>query len=330
MTANFTSVWLSATSAARLLSCPASLGLGAVETAPVSMPATNAGTLAHLAVQRWIEQGDWRTANAAELTALFDRAADEEGIDPATLRDGRLTRARLAARARQLAEVLARSRNATIMCETELRDPAQLLHGILDITVLGEPNSVIDLKTGRDAAGTLTRSIQVQLQVYAHLFRTVHRAFPEHVQVFSLSHGLITVEASPASVQGVLDAIAAARRQNRESAYPAPETCRFCRRRMTCEPHWARLTDWETPDALEGDIVHITRAETGTRGVLLATAAGPAWIVQIPGERIPDAAEPGRRLRAVRVSKRPDHDGTRDAATWRAGALTALAVIETQ
>jgi hypothetical protein len=328
VTADFTRVWLSPTSAARLLACPASLGRTAAETAAVSMPAPNAGTLAHLAVQRWIEHGDWRTADAAKLTALFDGAANESGVDPVTVRDGRLTRARLAARASQLAELLGRSSEATIMCETELRDPSQLLHGILDIAVLGEPSSIIDLKTGRDAAGTLTSSIQLQLQVYAHLFRAAHGALPDHIEVFSLSHGPRTVEVNAASVQDVLDAIAAARLQKPESAYPAPESCRFCRRRMTCEPHWARLIDWETSDALEGDIVQITHAETGTCGMLLATVVGPAWIVQLPAELVPDGAVPGRRLRAVRVSKRQEHDNARDATTWRASALTAVAVVE--
>jgi len=329
LTADFTGVWLSPTSAARLLECPASLGLGSAvaETVAVSTPAPNAGTLAHLAVRRWIEQGAWRFADAAKLTALFDRAADEAGIDAVTLRDGRLTRARLAARATQLGELLSRSSAATIMCEVELRDPSQLLRGILDITVLGNPSSVIDLKTGRDAAGTLARSIQLQLRVYAHLFRTAHGTLPDHVEAFSLSHGPITVEANPASVQAVLDAITAARKQNPDTAHPAPETCRFCQRRMTCEPQWARLTDWETPDALEGEIVQITRAETGTCGVLLATAAGPAWLFQVPANRIPDAAAPGRWLRAIRVGKRQERDKSQDASTWRAGALTALAVV---
>jgi hypothetical protein len=328
MTANFTKAWLSPTSAARLLACPASLGLAAAETAAVSTPAPNAGTLAHLAVKRWIEQGHWRFPDAAKLTALFDQAADEAGIDTVTLRDGRLTRARLAVRARQLAELLNCSSDATIMCEAELRDPAQLLHGIPDITVLGDQSSVIDLKTGRDAAGTLTSSIRLQLYVYAHLFRTAHGKLPDHVQAFSLSHGPITVEANPAAVQEALDAISAARQQNPETAYPVPEACRFCRRRMTCEPHWARLTDWETPDAVEGDIVQITRAETGTRGVLLATSAGPAWLVRVPGEYIPDGAAPGRRLRAVRVSKRQENDKAPASTTWRASELTALAVVE--
>ena len=61
--------------------------------------------VAHQAIQRWIEMGDWTDPiqRGERLTAHFDAAARDARADIAVLRDGRMTRARLAARAGQLA-----------------------------------------------------------------------------------------------------------------------------------------------------------------------------------------------------------------------------------
>ena len=155
-----TTRWLSPTSAWRLLTCPASLGrpqgtLGSLEP--------NAGTIAHQAIQRWIETGDWTDPiqRSERLTAHFDAAACDARADITVLRDGRMTRARLAARAGQLAAELTEltSGGASIACEQPLSDPRRRLRGIPDVVVHGRRSAVIDFKTGRDATVPLTERV---------------------------------------------------------------------------------------------------------------------------------------------------------------------------
>lgn len=319
----FAETWLSPTSAARLIACPASLVPTAGPAVPAQESTTNAGGLAHAAVQRWIDEGEWQAADATSLVDMFDQAAADAGADPLALRDGRLTRARLGARAGQLAAQLSRPGRATILTEREIRDPELQVWGILDIAVLGTPSAVIDLKTGRDAAGTLSDEIHLQLTVYAHLFRVLSGALPDRLEVFSLSHGVISVDPDESSVQSTLERISRARAQDPNAAFPDPDTCRFCRRRLVCAPHWERQTEWETSDALEGDLLEVTRAETGTVGILLSTIDGPAWLTQLGSDALPLNTEHGRRVRAVRVSR--SHEA-RGPETWRAGPLTAVAI----
>lgn len=328
MTADFAQVWLSPTSAWRLSACPASLaaiprdGAGDADEA-------NAGSLAHLAVQRWIDGGYWHVDNAAStLVALFDQAADDAGIGIPYVRDGRLTRARLRARAAQIAGLLATADSRSdIACEIELRDPERRLRGIVDLALLGQHSAVVDLKTGRDAAGTLSPAIHFQLLVYAHLFRVRYGRLPDRVEAFSLSHGTIAIDASANRVDAVVDAIAVARTQDPGLTRPDPETCRFCARRFTCGPHWQEVRGWDRPDAVEGRIVRVEEAETGAIALLIDTPDGAAWVIQIPAERVPTGAAPGNYVRLVRLTRMDTQEIQGRPPVWRAGALTGVATV---
>jgi len=244
------------------------------------------------------------------LADYFDEAARAARVDIAVLRDGRLTRARLAARADQLSSELAEltAHGASIACEEVLTDPQRRLRGIPDITILGSRSAVIDFKTGRDATISLTDRIRLQLLIYAHLYRCAHGQLPEIVEAFSLIHGPLRVSTESTSVEAVLDAITEARAQDPELARPSPAVCRFCSRRFVCEPHWNALPTWEVPDALEGLITQIEHARSGAVGLLVEAVSGSHWVTHIPRDRIPIEAGVGSCVRIIHVNRIQTHD----------------------
>ena len=154
--------WLSATSAARLLHCPASASfISAPDPVPLSSP-RNGGTLAHLAVNAWIESGAWLLDEPGRaLQGSWDIEAARWGVDARGLSDSVMTRSRLRSRAAELRALL-QSVGGSPRSDVFLRDSAQLLYGQADIVVYSENGgAVIDLKTGADAkrrAGGRNRS----------------------------------------------------------------------------------------------------------------------------------------------------------------------------
>ena len=309
------------------MTCPASLGAPHYAIRSLKQ---NAGTLAHQAIQHWIEMGDWShpAVRRERLADYFDEAARAARVDIAVLRDGRLTRARLAARADQLSSELAEltAHGASIACEEVLTDPQRRLRGIPDITILGSRSAVIDFKTGRDATISLTDRIRLQLLIYAHLYRCAHGQLPETVEAFSLIHGPLRVSAESTSVEAVLDAITEARTQDPELARPSPAVCRFCSRRFVCEPHWNALPTWEMPDALEGRITQIEHARSGTVALLVEAASGSQWITHIPCDRIPTEAEVGSYVRIIHANRTQTPDPQAAVQAWRAGLLVGIRI----
>lgn len=92
--------WLSATSAGRLLRCPASAALVSTpKPIPPSRP-QNAGTLAHFAMSAWLDSGVWLDDEHGEgLQQAWDREVARWQADGKRLRDSVMTRARLRSRA---------------------------------------------------------------------------------------------------------------------------------------------------------------------------------------------------------------------------------------
>jgi hypothetical protein len=326
-TSDLATRWLSPTSAWRLMTCPASLG--PPHDAKRSLK-PNAGTLAHRALQHWIETGGWAdpAVRRERLVGYFDEAARAAQVDIAVLRDGRLTQARLAARADQLSSELAEftAHDASIACEEALSDPQNHLRGIPDITILGSRSAVIDFKTGQDATASLTERIRLQLLIYAHLYRCAHDRLPEIVEAFSLIHGPLRISADSAYVDAVLNKIAEARAQDPELAHPSPPVCLFCSRRFVCEPHWNALPTWEAPDALEGRIDQIEHARSGAVGLLIEAVSGSQWVTHIPHDRIPTEAEVGSYVRIIHVHRTQANDPQAALQAWRAGPLVAIRI----
>ncbi|WP_271986573.1 PD-(D/E)XK nuclease family protein [Pseudoclavibacter terrae] len=311
--------WWSATATWRLLHCPASATPAHAPTRPHAQTPDNVGSVAHLALQTWVERGEWSHPECAtRLQERFDEVATEHKIDPVRMHQGAATRARLKTRASQLAAILS-STSSDIRSEVLLRDESNRLFGILDIAGTGSDGFIIDFKTGRDASPDSSTAIEHQMTFYAHLFQASYGTLPKRVIVFSLRQGPTEIQVTPSMVAVLLDQIRAANLTELTVARPGAHTCRFCPKRMTCQPHWDAVPGWERPDAIEGVLENIERSSSRTTTALI----GGRWLTGIPESALPSATVPGKSLRAVRVRCRNDSD----PAEWTAGNTTHIQVI---
>lgn len=296
------SQWWSATATWRLLRCPASATPAHAPAKPPEQAADNAGTVAHLALQAWAETGEWSHPDpGTRLQERFNEVATAHGANPARMPHAVVTRARLKSRGKELTAILAGA-GVAIRSELLLSDDGHHLFGILDIAATGPGGFIIDLKTGRDASAESSPAIEHQMTFYAHLFQSAYGVLPEHVIVFSLQRGPVEIEVTPSAIAVLLDQVRAAQLTERTVARPDADTCRFCAKRMTCQPHWDALPAWEHADALEGEIRNIERSSSGTVALLI----GGQWLTGISASSLPDGAAPGQFARAVRVRRHND------------------------
>ena len=226
--------WLSATSAGRLLRCPAPRAFVTTAKPIPPSPPQNAGTLAHLAMSTWLESGAWLDDEHGQgLQQAWDREAGRWKDDAKRLPDSVMTRARLRSRGPELAAVL-KSAGITARSEVFLQDDVSMLYGQLDV-VVDDPRggAVVDLKTGND---TNSEGVRTQLLIYAALFKQETGHFPTTLVAFSLLHGPVPIEFSQTEVDDVSARVELARRQ-RGLAVPDPAGCKYCRRRLICGPH---------------------------------------------------------------------------------------------
>jgi hypothetical protein len=280
----------------------------------------NSGSLAHDAVRRWIESDGFRQADprAALAGAVTDAVAATVAGPPA---DWTMSKARLLARASELATLLTSQPGTPVVSEQMIEDQSRGLRGTPDIVVAGDPTILIDLKTETLAADQVPPWIRFQLTIYSHLIAQQYGALPAQVEIFSLNRGRIPVAITAADVTVALKAVERARATNTADARPDPETCRFCQRRLECEPHWAAAPDWAKRDCLEGTIEHIEHAANGLTALRLRSLDGEAWISGIPTSII--SADVGSTIRLVRVYLRQNAD---DAGNrWRWSTLSSLA-----
>lgn len=311
--------WWSATATWRLLRCPASATPAHVPAIPPEQAADNAGTVAHLALQTWTETGDWsRPDPGVRLQERFDEVAAAHGADPARMPNAIVTRARLKSRGKELAAILADA-SGGIRSELLLSDDGDHLFGILDIAAGGPGGFIIDLKTGRDASAESSTAIEHQMTFYAHLFQATYGMLPERVIVFNLQRGLAEIEVTPSAIGVLLDQVRAAQLTERTVARPEADTCRFCSKRMTCQPHWDAVQAWDQADAIEGAIGNIEHSSSGTAALLI----GGQWLTGIPASAFPDGAAPGQFARAVRVRRRNDSA----PEEWAAGSSTRIRLM---
>lgn len=312
--------WWSSTAAWRLLSCPLSAVPANEPARPSAQDLGNAGSVAHLALQQWIENGEWaREDPGMRLQGRFDEIVASRGIDIARLPQAVITRARLKSRGKELSAILAGAGNG-IRTELLLTDEGNHLFGILDVAAAGAGGLIIDLKTGREASSGPSQAIKHQLTFYAHLFQVALGVQPKHVIVFNLQQGPAEIEITPSAITNLLGQIRTAQHLARTLARPQPDVCRFCTKRMTCEPHWKAVAAWDSPDAIEGTIVGIERSNSG----VVAVSIGGDWLTGIANSQLPAGAKPGEFVRAVRIRRRGD--GTAPPE-WAASSITDIRVL---
>jgi CRISPR/Cas system-associated exonuclease Cas4 (RecB family) len=310
--------WWSATATWRLLRCPASATPARAPARPTGQAADNAGSMAHLALQAWVESGELSLPDpGTRLQERFDEVTASHEADPVRLPQGVVTRARLKTRAKELAAILSGG-SADVHSELLLSDESNHLFGILDIAGIGPDGFIVDFKTGRDASAESSPEIEHQLTFYAHLFKGTYGTFPERVIVFSLQRGPVEIQVTPSAVAALLDQVRTAQLTQRTIARPEANTCRFCPKRMTCQPQWDAVPGWERPDAIEGTIGNIERSSSGTAALLI----GGRWLTGIPESALPGGTAPGKFARAVRVRRRSNSE----PEEWAAGSTTLIRV----
>lgn len=313
------SQWWSATATWRLLRCPASAAPASAPSRPIGQTADNAGAIAHLALQRWIEAGEWSSAHpGTRLQERFDEVAKAHEAEPARMPQGSVTRARLQTRGQALSEILA-SAGSRPQSEVLLRDDDRSLFGILDIVSPEAGGLIIDLKTGRNASAAISPEIDHQMTFYAHLFQANFGAFPERVLVFSLQRGLVEIPVTSSDIDPFLSKIHAAQLSERVTAYPHADVCRYCPKRVWCEPHWGAISAWDDADAIEGEVAAIEHSSSGTAAVQI----GGQWLTGISATILPSNLVPGQYARAVRVRRRRGNA----SGDWSASSSSRLRIL---
>jgi hypothetical protein len=312
--------WLSPTRAWRLTECAASVGPVVNTPIILTSDAPNAGTVAHRAVQLWIESDGYRDNDVrGRLSDAINTVLAETGVRP-IVGEWTTTRARLLARASQLAERL--RQGSRVISEEELRDPRRALLGTPDIVVIGQDGAiVIDLKTPTARDESIPPRIGFQLTIYAHLVQQKYGVLPRQAEVFRLNKGLMPMAISPSLVAVALETVERARDADRSVATAAPETCRYCRRRIDCEPHWDASALWPSTDCLEGAIERIEQAANGVTALLVRSANGPHWVSGVPTE-LP-TGNIGEHLRLVRIQRTKTADDRVEFKWSRYSALSS-------
>lgn len=232
--------------------------------------------------------------------------------------DSVMTRSRLRSRGAELAALL-RSVGGSARSEVFVRDGVQRVYGQIDIAVDDEQGgAVVDLKTGADSHSD---GVRTQLLVYTHLFRQEVGHLPDALVAFSLRHGAVHIDFPEEDIDGLLEQLKVARKQP-SLALPDPAGCRFCRRRLRCEPHWEAVSEWEVADCIEGVISKSETAATGLMAIRVDTIQGQQWITGLA----PSAGKglnSGDAVRFTEVAGR----GELLAREWRATRSTRCAKV---
>lgn len=332
--------WLTPTSAAKLLACPASLSVSILPNGerpqPPSGTPDNAGALAHLAVQHWAESGGWRNdVNVPCLRDFFRQEASTYGIVVEALIGGRITESRLKAQEQALAHAIRSYAGGTgsVLTELSLYDDTNHLWGTIDLLVQSDQGAtVIDLKSGGDASKvTVSEGIRKQLVHYALLVLAETGSAPKTLAVFSLTRGLRVLDFNADDMKSLRAEIDLARRawiEGLRPAVPSSEHCRFCKRRLDCDAHWAEFNEWTDPDAAQGMLVLIETAANGSSSLTLTHDGKKVWVSDVPAAAVAGLKR-GLLTRGVRLRRRQrDIHDEQQREIWYADEQSAFRGVQ--
>ena len=252
------------------------------------------------------------------MQRAWDREAERWKIGARLLRDSVMTRSRLRARGAELAAVLKAS-GSNARSEVFLQDDVHMLYGQLDV-IVDDPGggAVVDLKTGTDSD---RESVRTQLLIYASLFKRESGHLPTYLVAFSLRRGPVQIEFSQADVDDLLARVGAAREQP-GLAIPDAAGCKYCRRRLVCEPHWSAAAAWAEPDCVEGLVSKVENAAAGLTAVRISSGAGEQWVTGLASLHS-QALNTGSKIRVTEVVGR----GAGEEREWRATRSTRVSVL---
>lgn len=312
-----------------LLKCPASVRRAAPADEWVHSNndiQTNAGTLAHIALERWIRTKGYQADNPG---AVLAETADACLADfcAAAPPGWALVRARLGARGAALTELVGPRQPEDIASEIELADAVTKLRGTPDLLLLGSEMILLDLKT-QAIPEDVPEWVAFQLNLYAHLASATYGKRPDSVEIFSLSRGRVPVEITEQSIQSALVELEVARASTGGEARPGPDVCFFCDRRFSCQAHWDVAVAWPDSDCVEGVIKRFEVAASGLAAVLVDGSAGETWVSGIPEQKI-SAGKTGDRIRLVRL-RRAIAAAEAQNSGWRWSGVSDLQLVSAE
>ncbi|MEW2014368.1 MULTISPECIES: hypothetical protein [Microbacterium] len=160
------------------------------------------------------------------------------------------------------------------------------------------------MKSGRDVVGTLDEAVRIQLLMYAHLFRAKYGKLPTTVAAFSLIRGAVPIEFSVEEVDELIERVHEVRAMKDAVASPDEVGCRYCSRRLRCDPHWVAAKEWPKPDCVEGRLTKIERAAAGMIALRVETPTTTEWVTNLDAHQATNLPAIGEHLRVVRISQR--------------------------
>lgn len=270
--------------------------------------------------------------------AEFDAITFAADIDISQMPRGRITRSRLKVRAQAIwGMLLGCGSDVQVLTELNLEDRQRRLRGRLDVLVRG-PNSlrVIDLKTNATVTpnGTLAADLRFQLLFYAGLVESSFGQVPDTVEAFSLVDGHHVMPVQEIDVTKVRTKVRVAQEQwigGDRVAEPEEGTCKFCPRRLECDPHWNVPRVAGLHDSIEGKVIRAVSSDDASLSLLLETVDGVRWLnaLKSDSDEMLDVST-GRRIRAIHVyesSRTARHEQEARVINFRATGQAELAFV---
>jgi len=284
---------------------------------------TNIGTIAHKAIEEWVDSGAWKAGNAGDLLArLFEGKAP---TDPTSIGHVRRLSALLAFRAQALVTVLAESSKKP-GTEVSLQDDSRRVRGQLDLVTYTEQQvHVVDVKTGAGlgAANALPLSVECQMAIYAFLAAGEWHAEVQ-LSVFSTESGFRALPMELVEATSRVDQLISERTvasASKPDAHASADVCTWCHFRDDCDAHWSAVDAGFITDAVSGWVIHVSDSDAGIGSVVFESSSGTQVLSGV-SRSLAESVAVGQFVMFFRV--RRDPRGNSDL--WHATRKTGMKV----
>lgn len=299
----------------RLVQCLASGESARTAATPqhLSGPSADTGSIAHRALERWVRDGLWQQdSDGIILRRVYEEEGSKSHTSVNTQPGGRLLGLRLRNVGKSLHHRLSALPPGQVFTEQIVEDHVSHIRGVIDLLIVEDHVvHLYDYKTGRSAfteEGGVADSVRTQLIAYGII---LSRDYPERqlrLSVVSPQRGIIDVpyDAKQAAVieARVAEFQTLTNSQRDQHASPHEDCCRFCPRRLRCDPHWETAKNEGWTDVIEGEIIDVRRSDSGLFAVAVKANNTVSWILNLDPAFVP--AVPERvpsRIRGVRLKQ---------------------------
>lgn len=306
-------IWIAPTRIHRLLQCLAS-GEGSrnpAQTQRLTGLSADIGSIAHRALERWVRDGLWQPdKDGIMLRLVYEEEGRKSTGNVNVQPGGRLLGLRLKNLGKLLRDKLSAAGPDQVFPELMVDDHVSHIRGVIDLLIVEDHVlHIYDYKTGRSAfteEGRIADSVRTQLVAYGIMLSRGNPGRQLRLSVVSPQRGIIDVaydarqaaaiESRVAEFQELTDS------QRDQRASPNEDCCRFCPRRLRCDPHWEAAENEGWTDLIEGEVINVRRSESGQFAVAVKAHGTVSWILNLDPALVPAAPERlPPRLRGVRL-----------------------------